>query len=52
MTLRAASSMNTWPPKPGWTVITRTMSHKGAAFSIAATGVSGFSVIPAVQPRS
>ncbi len=44
------SEMNDWPPKPGWTVMTRTrsaLSRNGSTFSM---GVSGFRDTPAFKP--
>ena len=49
---RAAESMNSCAPKPGWTVITRTISQRAATASMDSTGVSGFKVTPAVTPMS
>ena len=46
------SDMNACPPKPGLTVMIRTMSTIGIHLSISSTGVSGFTEIPALSPRS
>ena len=45
-------SMNFWPPKPGFTDMTRMRSHSSMTYSMELRGVAGFSTIPALQPRS
>ena len=42
--------MNAWPPKPGWTVITRTWSSSPSHGSIASNGVSGLIARPTPSP--
>ncbi len=44
------SDMNDWPPKPGWTVMTRARSVTSRNGSTLSTGVSGFREIPAFRP--
>ena len=44
--------MNFWPPKPGFTDMISTKSTSPATFSIADTGVDGFSTTPAFAPSS
>ena len=44
--------MNAWPPNPGSTVMTRTMSSSSAYGSSAESGVSGLTASPAARPAS
>ena len=48
----ATSFMNVWPPKPGSTVMTRTMSSSSRYGSSAASGVPGLTARPAARPAS
>ncbi len=52
---RAGRSRKAWPPKPGLTPITSTISTRSITHAIASTGVAGFSTTPgllAQRPRS
>lgn len=44
------SDMKDCPPKPGWTVMTRTMSTSGSHSSRRSMGVSGLMEMPAFRP--
>ena len=48
----ATSAMNDWPPNPGSTVITRTMSSRSRYASSAASGVAGLTDSPADRPAA
>ena len=48
--LPTQSSMNDWPPNPGWTVMTRAMSASSRYGNTSSTGVSGFSDMPTLSP--
>ena len=50
--LGTQSSMNDWPPNPGWTVMTSTMSASGRKGSILSKGVSGLMETPTPSPWS
>ena len=50
--LGTQSSMKDWPPNPGWTVMTSTMSASGRKGSILSKGVSGLMEIPTPSPWS
>ena len=49
---RATSFMNDWPPNPGSTVMTSTMSSSSAYGSSADSGVAGLTASPAARPAS
>ena len=49
---RPTSVMNVWPPNPGSTVMTRTMSSSSAYGSSAASGVPGLTARPAARPAA
>eukprot|EP01139_Manchomonas_bermudensis_P016790 Amastigsp_a514324_96.p3 type:complete len:175 gc:universal Amastigsp_a514324_96:545-21(-) len=51
-TLGMTSGIKAWPPKPGSTVITSTMSTRSRIPSKAATGVAGLSATPTRMPCS
>ncbi|MBS1162792.1 MAG: hypothetical protein H6R03_688 [Burkholderiaceae bacterium] len=44
--------MNDWPPKPGLTLISSTMSSLSSTWSIHSSGVAGLNTSPALQPES
>ena len=48
----ATSFMNDWPPKPGSTVITSTMSRSSRYGSRADSGVAGLTASPAARPAA
>ena len=45
-------SMNFWPPKPGFTVITQTRSARSSTCATASAGVPGLSATPARMPAA
>ena len=49
-TFSSARGMNCWPPKPGFTLITSTMSQSSMMSSSIATGVCGQIAMPAFAP--
>ena len=44
-------AMYSWPPNPGFTVITRTRSTRSSTWATADAGVAGFSATAAWAPR-
>ena len=46
------AGMNFWPPHPGLTASSRSMSISGSSGSIASSGVPGFSATPRTMPRA
>ncbi len=50
--MRAAAAMNDWPPKPGSTVITRTISNRPRYGARAASGVAGRTASPGRRPAA
>src|ERR1051325_8802121 len=45
-------SMNSWPPKPGLTVMTRTRSTRSSTLSMASIGVPGLRTMPGRLPQA
>src|SRR5688500_145926 len=51
-TFSTAYEMNSWPPKPGFTVMISRRSSSGMTSATDSTGVAGLSATPAAHPNS